>query len=74
MADDHEVTKVTQENQLADEGQGFRPVFKVNYKVTKGPAQGTVGHVLIPANNYDAETVKATLASAVKKHQEVHSI
>jgi hypothetical protein len=74
MADDHEVTNVTQETQLAESGAGFRPVYKVNYKVTGGPAEGTVGHIIVPASQYDAPTVRAALASAVQKHQDVHSI
>jgi hypothetical protein len=74
MADDHEVTGVTQETQLADSGSGFRPVFKVNYKVTGGAAKDTTGHVIIPATEYDKEHVAATLKAVVKKHQDIHSI
>lgn len=74
MAEDHKVTRVTQETQLADTGQGFRPVFKVHYQVTGGPAEGTTGHIIVPATDYEPEKVASALANVVKKHQNVHGI
>jgi len=74
MATDHEITYVKQDTQLSSTEQGFRPVFKVGYQVTDGPAKGTAGHIIVPADQYNAETVKATLAKVVGTHQEVHKI
>ena len=74
MAKDHHVTKVRQQVQLSDTDSGFRPVFHVHYEVTDGPAAGTTGHVVIPADQYNAATVRDTVAQMVQDHQEVHSI
>ena len=74
MADNYEVTGIRQETQLSDTDAGFRPVFKVGYKVTNGAAEGTTGHVIVPASQYDADTVHKTVSAIVDKHNKVKAL
>jgi hypothetical protein len=57
--------------QISPAGNGFEDVWEVTYQIDSGAAQGTQGTVRIPASQYNAETVKATI-NALVNHQ--HSI
>ena len=74
MADTWSVTSIRQETQLSDNSDGFRPVFKVGYRVTSGPAQGTVGHVFIPAADYDENVVGGAIQRIVEQHQRISNL
>lgn len=65
MADMWTVTSQQLDTQLSDSGTGFQTVWKVNYQVTSGPASNTRGTVVIPTEQYNAETVKAAIDAAV---------
>lgn len=67
-------TGIRQSTQLSTHGTGFTDVWQVPYVITSGPAQGVSGTVNIPASMYDAETVAATVQSAVDSHQAVAAI
>ncbi len=47
--------------QLTNSGSGFRDVWEVTYEVDSGPAAGTTGHVNVPAAQYNANVVRATI-------------
>ena len=74
MSDTWSVTGIRQETQLSDNSDGFRPVFKVSYKVTSGPAQGTVGHVIVPAADYDEDVVGGAIQRIVEQHQRISNL
>jgi len=57
--------------QISGSGTGFQDVWEVTYQIDSGPAAGTEGQVRVPASQYNAETVKATI-NALVGHQ--HSI
>jgi hypothetical protein len=74
MAQDWELRNPTLETQISENGPGFEKVWKVPYKIVAGPATGTEGYVHIPAAQYTADFVGATVAHAVKVHNEVMSL
>lgn len=74
MADTWNVTGIRQETQLSDNSDSFRPVFKVGYEVTDGPAKGTRGHVVIPASDYDSEVVNGAIQRIVEQHQRISNL
>ena len=74
MADTWSVTGIRQETQLSDNSDGFRPVFKVSYRVTNGPANGVTGHVYIPAADYDEDTVNGAIGRIVAQHQRISNL
>jgi hypothetical protein len=74
MADTWSVSNIRQETQLSEDGPGFRPVFKVSYRVNSGPAQGTQGHVIIPAGEYREETVKNAIDAMVANHHRISNL
>lgn len=71
MAADYRVGNPTLETEISDTGTGFSKSWKVPYTVTDGPASGTHGHVMVPAENYSADNVHAAIQTAVKTHHEV---
>jgi hypothetical protein len=74
MADDWKVTGIRQETQLSENNDTFRPVFKVGYQVTNGAAQGTTGHVVIPASEYNHEVVNNAIQRIVEQHQRISNL
>jgi len=74
VADDWKVTNIRQETQLSENTDGFRPVFKVGYEVTSGAAQGTAGHVIIPATDYTHEVVNGAISRIVEQHQRISNL
>lgn len=54
--------------QINPSGSGFEDVWEVSYAIDSGPGRGTQGLVRIPASQYNAETVKATI-NALVSHQ-----
>jgi hypothetical protein len=68
---DYQLHNPTLDTQLSDTGTGFDKIWKVPYTVTSGPAMGTRGHVTVPAEQYDADTVHGLVQQAVATHQDV---
>jgi hypothetical protein len=71
MALDYTVGNPRLDTEISDTGTGFIKVWEVPYTITKGPAQGTKGVVRIPADEYSADSVHATIGQAVGIHQQV---
>lgn len=65
MADTWHVTAQSLQTELSESGTGFTTVWKVQYKVDSGPAEGTTGYVNIPASQYNKDTVTKAIAAAV---------
>ncbi len=60
--------------QLSSAGTGFTDIWEVTYQIDSGPAAGTQGQVNIPASQYNAETVKATINSQVTHQHNIASL
>jgi hypothetical protein len=59
---------------LTNAGTGFTDVWEVTYMIDSGPAKGTTGQVRVPAAQYNAETVKATIDAQVQHMHNVASL
>ncbi len=51
--------------ELSPGGTGFVNVWEITFRVTDGPASGTTSSVRIPAEQYNAESVKAAIDALV---------
>lgn len=60
--------------ELSQVGTGFRDVWEVPYVIDSGPARGTTGKVNIPADQYNAETVQATINAIVVHNHNVAAL
>lgn len=76
MADTYSVDAagIRQSTQLSPTGTGFVDTWIVPYTITSGPAAGVMGTVVIPAQQYNADYVAATIQAAVDAHTAVASI
>lgn len=61
-------------SQISTAGTGFADVWEVPYMIDSGPAAGTEGVVRIPVSQYNAETVKATIAAIVKHNHDIAAL
>jgi hypothetical protein len=60
--------------QISAAGNGFVDVWEVSYEIDSGPAKGTTGIVRVPASQYNAETVKATINAQVQHQHNIASL
>lgn len=74
MADKWHVTSQSLQTELSETGVGFTPVWQVKYVVDSGPATGTRGHVNVPAEQFNKDTVKAAIDAAVTHLDAVASL
>jgi len=63
-----------QTTELAPNGTGFVSVWEITYRVTSGPAAGTVGTFRIPADLYTADAVRDGIDAAVAALHDVASL
>lgn len=55
-------------------GTGFDDVWEVSYMIDSGPAANTQGQVRIPASQYNAQVVQATINAQVNHMHNVASL
>lgn len=60
--------------QINSAGNGFSDVWEVTYEIDTGPAAGTQGLIRVPASQYNAETVAATINALVAHQHGVASL
>jgi hypothetical protein len=60
--------------EISPAGNGFQDVWEVTYQIDSGPAAGTQGMVRVPAGQFNAETVKATINRLVEHQHNVASL
>jgi hypothetical protein len=71
MAQDYRVISQRQTSQLNPGASGFENVWEITYRVTDGPAIGTVGTVTVNENDHNADAI----ASAIEaKISDLHAI
>lgn len=61
MAQDYQVLGQKQVMNLNPAGVGFSNDWEITYKVTSGPAKGTVATVTIPATDHNADYVDGAI-------------
>lgn len=59
---------------ISPNGNGFTDVWEVTYQIDSGPASGTEGVVRVPASQYNAEVVKATINEQVQHQHNIASL
>lgn len=65
MANNYTIQSQSQGVQINPAGTGFEDVWEVTYKVTSGPAKGTVATVSVPAEDHNADTVQAAIEAKI---------
>lgn len=60
--------------QISQSGSGFADVWEVPYMIDSGPSQGLEGIVRIPAAQYNAKVVEATIAALVAHNHAIGSL
>lgn len=74
MADNYTVLSQTQEPDINPAGTGFVQTWHITYKVTSGPAKGTIGQVSVPEDEHDAATVKSMIEAKISTLGQVASL
>lgn len=65
MAGNYTIQSQSQTVQVNPAGTGFENVWDITYKVTDGPARGTIATVTVPAEDHTADAVKAAIESKI---------
>lgn len=65
MASNYNIVSQSQTVQINPAGTGFEDVWEVTYKVTSGPARGTVATVTVPAEDHNADAVQSAIESKI---------
>lgn len=65
MAESYKVLSQVQDIEINPAGTGFMDVWKISYRVTSGPASGTIATVTVPNEDHTAEGVSAAIAAKV---------
>ncbi len=61
-------------SQISTTGTGFRDIWEVPYVIDSGPAAGLTGTVRVPADQYSADVVQATINAIVQHNHAVGSL
>lgn len=71
MADSYTITSQAPDMELNNAGTGFINGWKVTYKVTSGPANGTIGSVFVSDDNHNAKDVGSAIAAKISDLGEI---
>ena len=74
MPETYVVTGQAPDMELNDAGSGFVQGWKVTYRVTSGPAKGTVGTIFVPNSDHNSDYVSAEIADKVKDLTDISSL
>jgi hypothetical protein len=74
MASNYTVLSQSQSVQINPAGTGFADVWEITYKVTSGPAKGTVATVSVPEEEHNADYVKAAIEDKISALEDIHSL
>jgi hypothetical protein len=70
----YSITSQSQSTEINPAGNGFIPVWNVTYKVTSGPATGTVGSIQFTEDQHTATHVKAAIETKIAALSDVASL
>ena len=68
------VTSQSQSTEISPAGNGFINVWNITYKVTSGPATGTLGTVQVPEDQHNATDVKAAIEAKIGALSDIASL
>lgn len=71
MAQDYQILNSVQSLDLSPAGYGFDHNWEITYKVTDGPAKGTIAKVTVPDADHNAKYVDAAIR---EKLEHLHAI
>jgi len=59
------VTSQQQSTEINPAGTGFHEVWNITYRVTDGPAKGTMATVQVPEDDHNPEAVNAAITAKI---------
>lgn len=65
MASNYTILSQSQSVQINPAGTGFEDVWEITYKVTSGPATGTVATATVSNDDHNAAAVQAAIESKI---------
>lgn len=65
MASDYAILSQKQNVQINPAGSGFENVWDITYRITAGPANGTVATVTVPDADHNANYVKNAIEAKI---------
>ena len=68
------VTSQSQSTEISPAGNGFINVWNITYKVTSGPATGTLGTVQVSEDQHNASDVKAAIEAKIAALSDIASL
>ena len=68
------VTSQSQSTEINPAGNGFISVWNITYKVTSGPASGTVGSVTVTDDQHNAAAVKTAIEAKIAQLSDIASL
>lgn len=71
MANTYEILSQDPTTEISPTGRGFQEVWEISYKVTDGPARGTVGRITVTNADHTAEYVDRAIRSKIS---DLHAI
>lgn len=74
MAQDYVVLNQVPRDNLNAAGNGFSKDIEVTYRITSGPAKGTVSTVMIPQGDHNAEYVDDAIREQLSSYHGVASL
>lgn len=74
MADSYTITSQAPDMELNNAGTGFINGWKITYKVTSGPANGTIGSVFVSDDDHNAASVKSQIEAKIKDLGEIATL
>lgn len=74
MASNYTILSQSQSVQINPAGTGFEDVWDVTYKVTSGPAKGTVATATVSAEDHTASAVKDAIESKISDLEDVANL
>lgn len=74
MAQDYVVLSQTPRTNLNAAGNGFDNDIEVTYRITSGPARGTVSMVKIPSGDHNADYVDGAIREQINGYHGVASL
>lgn len=66
MADTYKILSQKPASTINPAGTGFMEVWEITYKVTSGPASGTVATVQVPDDEHDVAHVKDAIETKIE--------
>lgn len=65
MASNYSIVSQAQSIEINPGNTGFIPVWEITYRVTEGPAKGTVASVTVPEDSHTADDVQAAIEAKI---------